>query len=141
TTGIYCRPSCPARRPQRRNVQFHRTPGDAERAGFRACERCRPKELSIDQDNAAAVARACRLVTQAEKPLSLAILADAAGLSQSHFHRVFKALLGLTPKAYATAHRAQRTRDALSKSATVTSAIYNGGFNSNGRFYATSSKV
>src|ERR1700744_6567587 len=133
TTGVYCRPSCGARLPRRENVAFHVATGDAERAGFRPCKRCRPDETDRQ---AAAVAQACRLIEQAETPPSLAQLADAVGMSQFHFHRVFKAATGVTPKAYADAERARRVRAALDKGGTVTEAIYDAGFNSNGRFYA-----
>jgi AraC family transcriptional regulator, regulatory protein of adaptative response / methylated-DNA-[protein]-cysteine methyltransferase len=141
TTGIYCRPSCPARRPKRAHVRFHDTAADAEQAGFRACKRCKPDQPSLVQHHAAKVAEACRLIETAEDAPKLEELAAAAGLSPYHFHRVFKAVLGLTPKAYATAHRNKRVREELGKSATVTQAIYEAGFNSNGRFYATSSDV
>jgi len=141
STGVYCRPSCPARLPLRENVRFHVTCADAERAGFRPCKRCRPNEPSLAARHASGVATACRLIEDAEEMPALDTLADAVGMSRFHFHRVFKAVTGLTPKAYATAHRTSRVRDELTRSATVTDAIYGAGFNSNGRFYATSSKV
>src|SRR6266850_376293 len=141
TTGVYCRPSCAARLARRENVRFHATCGDAERAGFRPCKRCRPDGHGLDAARAEAVARACRLIETAEEVPSLAALADAAGLSRFHFHRVFKTTTGLTPKAFAAAHRARRVRDELSRSDTVTDAIYGAGYNSSGRFYATSLEV
>ena len=134
TTGVYCRPSCSARRARRENVRFHPSPAAAEQAGFRACKRCRPDAAGAP--HADAVARACRLIEAAEEPLSLDALAAAAGLSRFHFHRVFKAATGLTPKAYSAAARAQRLRAGLLRSRTVTAAIYDAGFNSSGRFYA-----
>jgi AraC family transcriptional regulator of adaptative response/methylated-DNA-[protein]-cysteine methyltransferase len=140
TTGVYCRPSCPARLARRRNVAFHPTPKDAERAGFRACKRCKPSDPSAPGEQAAIVARACKLIVDADEPLSLDALAEAIGMSPWHFHRVFKSMTGLTPKAYATAHRAERMHQELSRRGTVTSAIYNSGFNSNGRFYAVSNQ-
>jgi AraC family transcriptional regulator, regulatory protein of adaptative response / methylated-DNA-[protein]-cysteine methyltransferase len=139
TTGVYCRPSCAARRPRRENVAFHATCADAERAGFRPCKRCRPNAPALAEEHAAAVARACRLIEEAEETPGLAVLARAAGLSRFHFHRVFKAVTGVTPKAYADAHRARRVRAELVSGGTVTEAIYGAGFNSNGRFYAASS--
>jgi AraC family transcriptional regulator of adaptative response/methylated-DNA-[protein]-cysteine methyltransferase len=139
TTGVYCRPGCAARRPRRDNVRFHATREDAERAGFRPCRRCRPSEPALAEVRAAAVARACRLIETAETTPGLDALAEAAGMSRFHFHRVFKTVTGVTPKAYAAAHRARRVRDELSRTETVTDAIYGAGFNSNGRFYATSS--
>lgn len=140
TTGVYCRPSCPARLARRENMAFHLTPKDAERAGFRACKRCKPNDPSAHGEQVAIVAKACKLIVEAEEPLSLDALAEAIGMSPWHFHRVFKSMTGLTPKAYATAHRARRMHQELSRRGTVTSAIYNSGFNSNGRFYAESNK-
>jgi len=140
TTGVYCRPTCPARLARRENVAFHPTPKDAERAGFRACKRCKPNDLSAHAEQTAIVAKACKLIVDAEESLALHALAKAVGMSPWHFHRIFKAMTGLTPKAYATAHRARRMHEELSHHGTVTSAIYNSGFNSNGRFYAESNK-
>jgi AraC family transcriptional regulator of adaptative response/methylated-DNA-[protein]-cysteine methyltransferase len=140
TTGVYCRPSCAARQPRRENVRFHATPAEAERAGFRPCKRCRPNEAAPAERNAAMVAKACRLIEEAEEVPSLDALAKAAGISRFHFHRLFKSVTGVTPKAYADAHRARRMQDELARSATVTEAIYGAGFNSSGRFYATSSE-
>lgn len=141
TTGVYCRPSCPARLARRENVQFYTTGAAAEQAGFRPCKRCRPHEAARAAQHAVAVEKACRLIEQTETSPCLAALADAAGMSRYHFHRVFKAITGVTPKAYAAAHRAQRVREELSRAATVTEAIYGAGFQSNGRFYATSAEV
>jgi AraC family transcriptional regulator of adaptative response/methylated-DNA-[protein]-cysteine methyltransferase len=136
TTGIYCRPSCPARRPKRENVRFYATCADAEAAGYRPCKRCKPREAASGHEHAKTVARACRLIEQAPEPPKLEELAEAVGLSPYHFHRVFKAVTGVTPKAYATAHRQQRVRSSLQRSKSVTEAIYDSGFNSSGRFYA-----
>jgi AraC family transcriptional regulator of adaptative response/methylated-DNA-[protein]-cysteine methyltransferase len=138
TTGIYCRPSCPAKRPKRTHVRFHETVEDAEAAGFRACRRCKPGEPSLAARHGAKIAQACRMIETAETPPTLAALADAVGLSPYHFHRQFKAALGITPKAYATAQRNAKVRTELSRSASVTQALYDAGFNSNGRFYAAS---
>lgn len=137
TTGVYCRPSCAARLPRRENVRFHASCEEAERAGFRPCKRCRPNESPLAERRAAAVAAACRAIERAETIPSLDALAKAAGMSRFHFHRVFKALTGVTPKAYADAHRARRVREELARGTTVTEAIYGAGFNSNGRFYAS----
>lgn len=141
TTGIYCRPSCPARRPKREHVRFHASAAEAERAGFRPCKRCRPDQPSLLQLHAEKVAEACRLIEMAEAEPSLDELAQRAGLSSSHFHRIFRSVLGVTPKAYATAQRYKRVRHALPKTATVTEAIYDAGFNSGGRFYATATEI
>jgi AraC family transcriptional regulator of adaptative response/methylated-DNA-[protein]-cysteine methyltransferase len=135
TTGVYCRPSCGARLARRENVAFHATTGAAEKAGFRACKRCKPDQADAQ---AAAVAEACRLIEAADSAPSLSALADAVGISPFHFHRVFKVATGITPKAYADAVRARRARAALGGTATVTEAIYDAGFNSSGRFYADS---
>ena len=141
TTGVYCRPSCAARLARRENVDFHLTREDAERAGFRPCKRCRPNEAGLAERHAAAVAKACSLIDAADEMPSLDALADAVDLSRYHFHRVFKAVTGVTPKAYADARRGERVRQELARSETVTQAIYGAGFNSNGRFYAASDNL
>ena len=141
TTGVYCRPSCAARLARRENVRFHPTTADAEAAGFRPCKRCRPNELPLAARRAEAIAKACRLIEEAEEAPDFDALATAVGMSRFHFQRVFRNITGLTPKAYALAHRASRVREQLKRSATVTEAIYEAGFNSNGRFYATSDRM
>lgn len=141
TTGIYCRPSCPARLPNRANVRFHDTRAEAEAAGFRPCKRCKPNEPALAEKYTEKVAEACRRIEAAEDAPRLDGLAEAAGLSPSHFHRIFKSIAGVTPKAYAVAVRRKRVRENLERSATVTEAIHDAGFNSNGRFYETSSQV
>lgn len=135
TTGVYCRPSCAARRAKPENVQFHRTPAEAEAAGFRACKRCRPARATAAGPHVGMVAAICRRIDAADTPLSLETLARQAGLSSYHFHRVFKAATGVTPRAYAAGRRAERVRRELTTSPTVTDAIYGAGFNSGGRFY------
>lgn len=141
TTGGYCRPSCAARTPRPENVEFHATAADAERAGFHPCLRCKPNEPALAQRHAAKVAELCRFIENAEQLPSLDELAAQAGWSVYHLHRVFKQVTGLTPKAYAAAHRAQRVREELAHSGTVTEAIYGAGYNSNGRFYADSQQM
>lgn len=141
TTGVYCRPSCASRGANPRNVAFHDSIEEARAAGFRPCKRCKPDQPPQDVQNAAKVARACRIIEEAEEPPALADLAQAVALSPHHFHRMFKAATGVTPKAYADAHRAARVRDGLARSATVTEAIYDAGFNSNGRFYEQSGEL
>ena len=141
TTGVYCRPGCPARLPKRTNVRFFDTRNEAERAGFRPCKRCKPDQPSLGELHAGKIAQACRLIETADEAPKLDDLAAAVGLSPYHFHRIFKQALGVTPKAYATAHRANRVREGLGRSGTVTEAIYDAGFNSNGRFYANASEV
>lgn len=138
TTGVYCRPSCSARRALRKNVRFFDSTAAAVRAGFRACKRCQPDGAALAQRQAAIVAAACQQIEQAEAMPDLAALAHAAGLSRFHFHRVFTRHTGMTPKAYVTAQRAQRARNQLQASGSVTAAIYDAGFGSNARFYAGS---
>jgi AraC family transcriptional regulator, regulatory protein of adaptative response / methylated-DNA-[protein]-cysteine methyltransferase len=141
STGVYCRPSCGSRQALRSNVSFHASCAEAEQAGFRACKRCRPDAPGRAEQQAAEVAKACRLIETSDGVPNLATLAQAADMSRYHFHRVFKRITGVTPKAYAAAHRARRVRDELPKRGTVTQAIYDAGFNSNGRFYAKSTEV
>jgi AraC family transcriptional regulator of adaptative response/methylated-DNA-[protein]-cysteine methyltransferase len=141
TTGIYCRPSCAARPPKRENVTFHASVEDAERAGFRACKRCDPKGSGLVARHADVVTAACRMIHEADEFPNLDELARAVNISPSYFHRLFKTATGVTPKTYANAHRAERIQNALPRRQTVTEAIYEAGFNSNGRFYAYSSKL
>jgi AraC family transcriptional regulator, regulatory protein of adaptative response / methylated-DNA-[protein]-cysteine methyltransferase len=138
---VYCRPSCAARLARPENVQFHATCEDAEKAGFRPCKRCKPNEPPAAEQQAAKIAQVCRLIEKSEETPGLEQLAKYAGLSRYHFHRVFKAITGLTPKAYAAAHRTERVRRKLGKSDTVTEAIYDAGYNSNGRFYEASNEI
>src|ERR1700710_2583283 len=100
TTGVYCRPSCGARPARPENVDFHATPADAERAGFRPCKRCKPDQPPRAEQVATQVAELCRFIEQAEQPPTLDELAERAGLSSHHLHRLFKQVTGLTPKAY-----------------------------------------
>lgn len=141
TTGIYCRPSCPSRTANPKNVQLHDTLQAAKATGFRPCKRCNPDGLADDRGNAAIVARACRLIERSEEEPSLADLARTVGRSASYFHRLFKAATGLTPKDYAYAHRAAKVRRCLARGDRVTEAIYDAGFNSSGRFYAKSTDM
>ena len=141
TTGIYCRPSCPSRPANPKNVGFFETPAAAEAAGFRPCRRCNPNGMSADAENAAIIARACRAMDEADQAPSLSEMAEAADLSPSYFHRLFKGITGVTPKAYADARRATRVREELGRTDTVTEAIYGAGFNSNGRFYSASTNM
>jgi AraC family transcriptional regulator of adaptative response/methylated-DNA-[protein]-cysteine methyltransferase len=138
TTGIYCRPSCPSRAAKPENVTIHDRLAAARASGARPCRRCNPEGSSMDAENAAIVERACRTIEAADRPPSLAKLADAAELSPGYFHRLFKIATGLTPKGYAAAHRARRVRESLRETETVTAAIYDAGFGSNGRFYEAS---
>ena len=141
TTGIYCRPSSSARLPKRENVEFFETPQAAEAAGYRASRRPAADRTAAAARRAALVVDACRLIEQAETLPTLQELANQASMSAFHFHRVFKAETGLAPKAYASAFRARRLREALgdpgTAGGTITDAIYGAGFNSNSRFYET----
>jgi len=141
TTGVYCRPSCAARRARPENVRFHETREDAERAGFRPCKRCKPDQPSLAERHAARVTEACRLIESSPTVPTLEELAAQAGVSTFHFHRLFKAVTGLTPKAYAAAHRGERVRRELGRTSTVTAAIYQSGYSSNGRFYDESADM
>jgi AraC family transcriptional regulator of adaptative response/methylated-DNA-[protein]-cysteine methyltransferase len=141
TTGVYCRPSCPSRTANPKNVQLHDTLESAKAAGFRPCKRCNPDGPSIEAENAALVARACRIIEESEEEPSLEVLAAAVGRSPSYFHRVFKAATGVTPKDYAAANRAAKVRQRLASGSSVTEAIYDAGFNSSGRFYEKSTDM
>jgi AraC family transcriptional regulator of adaptative response/methylated-DNA-[protein]-cysteine methyltransferase len=141
STGVYCRPSCGARPALRKNVAFHGSREEAEAAGFRPCMRCKPEQPPLAERQAAIVAQACRLIDGAEEAPDLDSLAAAVGVSRFHFHRMFKAVTGITPKAYANGQRARRMQAGLAQEASVTEAIYASGFNSSGRFYAQTPAV
>ncbi|NDL61558.1 bifunctional DNA-binding transcriptional regulator/O6-methylguanine-DNA methyltransferase Ada [Enterobacteriales bacterium SAP-6] len=138
TTGIFCSPSCPSRLPLAGNVLFFANAEEALRAGYRPCKRCRQGRSTLAEEQAAKVALACRYIERADGIPPLAELARQAALSPFHFHRLFKSLTGLTPKAYAVAWRNQRVRRRLAESTRVTDAVLDAGFNSPGRFYAGS---
>ncbi len=141
TTGVYCRPSCGARRARRDHVRFHASPADAERAGFRPCRRCRPNEAPLAARHAALVLQACRAIEADGSIPDLAALAASVGMSRFHFHRIFRNATGLTPRAYAAARRAGRVRAELTQGATVTDAAYAAGFESSSRFYAAAPEI
>ncbi|GAB2938819.1 bifunctional DNA-binding transcriptional regulator/O6-methylguanine-DNA methyltransferase Ada [Hafnia psychrotolerans] len=135
TTGIYCAPSCPSRQPNPKNVIFFSDAEAAEQAGFRPCKRCRQGLISLAQHHTQQVERACRLIEQSECVITLNDLAAAVGISPYHFHRLFKAQTGVTPKEYALALRIRRMRETLRENMPVTEAIYRSGYGSDGRFY------
>ena len=141
TTGVYCRPSCPSRAANPKNVTLHDSLESARATGFRPCKRCNPGGPSLEGENAALVAHACRIIEGSEEPPSLEALAQAVGRSASYFHRVFKAATGVTPKDYAAADRAKKLRAGLDSGDSVTEAIYDAGFNSSGRFYEKSTEM
>ena len=138
TTGVYCCPSCASRLPRPEHVRFHASRDDAEKAGFRPCKRCKPNQPGLQERYAEKVAAACRFIEDSDHAPGLKELSHHAGISRYHFHRVFKAVTGLTPKGYTAAHLAKRVRSHLNHTGTVTEAIYEAGFNSNGRFYEIS---
>lgn len=141
TTGVYCRPSSLARLPNPQNVQFFDTAEQAQAAGYRPSKRAAKDQSDLAAQHAATVAAACRQIETAEQVPVLIDLASAAGMSSFHFHRVFKAITGLTPKGYAAAHRARKVRQRLADGGSVTEALYDAGFNSNSRFYAAADSV
>jgi AraC family transcriptional regulator of adaptative response/methylated-DNA-[protein]-cysteine methyltransferase len=141
TTGIYCRPSSLARLPNPQNVEFFDTAEQARAAGYRPSKRAAKDQSDVAAQHAVIVAAACRHIESAEHLPALNELAQAAGLSSFHFHRVFKAVTGLTPKGYATAHRSRKVRDRLAHGGSVTDALYEAGFNSNSRFYESADQV
>jgi len=141
TTGVYCRPGCPARHARPENVAFHASTADAQRAGFRPCRRCKPDQPPLAAQQAALVAELCRLIDTTEQAPTLEQLARHAQMSTYHLHRVFKAVTGLTPKAYAQAHRGWRVRAELERGGSVTEALYGAGYGSGGRFYAEADQV
>jgi AraC family transcriptional regulator of adaptative response/methylated-DNA-[protein]-cysteine methyltransferase len=136
STGVFCLPSCPARRPKRDNVRFHASIAEAAAAGFRPCKRCRPDAPSLDARRAEKIATARGLIDTSEEAPRLADLAARVELSPHHFHRLFKATVGVTPKAYAVAARRERVRGQLKDSSSVTEAIHAAGYGSSSRFYA-----
>jgi AraC family transcriptional regulator of adaptative response/methylated-DNA-[protein]-cysteine methyltransferase len=135
STGIYCRPSCPARPPKRENVRFYASSADAEAAGLRPCMRCKPDEVARDE---AAVAQAIGMLRDAEEMVPLDRLAAATGYSTAHFQRLFKRSVGLSPAAFARALRIERAADALSAGERVTDAVFDAGFSTPSRFYEAS---
>ncbi len=141
TTGVYCRPSCASRLARPENVRFHATRKAAEKAGFRPCKRCKPGEASLAAQHADIVTRACRIIAEAETAPSLEDLAAQVGMSAYHFHRIFKQATGLTPRAFAAAHREKKVRVALKGGGSVTSAIFDAGYNASSRFYENSNAL
>ena len=131
TTGVYCRPSCPARRPLREHVRFYATPADAERDGLRACLRCRPTE-----DDTAVMRDLCRFIDEhADQRITLEGLAAHVGISRFHLLRKFKAAVGVTPKQYVEVARMARLKDGLKHAGNVADAVYGAGFGSSSRVY------
>jgi AraC family transcriptional regulator of adaptative response/methylated-DNA-[protein]-cysteine methyltransferase len=144
STGIYCRPSCPSRKPQREQVEFFALPQAAEQQGFRACRRCRPCSADLRDARTKAVARVCREIEArihadagdvGETPVTLAALSGIAGMSPHQLERAFRGVMGITPRQYADAQRMRRLKSRLRKGDDVTTALYDAGFGSSSRLY------
>jgi AraC family transcriptional regulator, regulatory protein of adaptative response / methylated-DNA-[protein]-cysteine methyltransferase len=141
TTGVYCRPSCGSRQPLRKNVAFYTRREEAEAVGFRACKRCRPDDPDAQDKRATAMEKACRLIEAAEATPDFDSIAKQVGFSRFHFQRVFKEVTGVTPRSYFAQCRMRKVQTEVVRSPTITQAIYDSGFNSNGRFYSASSQM
>ena len=138
STGVFCRPSCPSRRPRREQVEFFDSPGDAQQAGYRACRRCRPLHRNAQMEK---VEAACRYIEQnLEETLGLEQIASAVGLSAFHFQRLFKRALGISPREYQQAQRAGKFKQALQSESRITDAIYEAGYSSSSRAYENSNQ-
>ncbi|HMK31711.1 MAG TPA: bifunctional DNA-binding transcriptional regulator/O6-methylguanine-DNA methyltransferase Ada [Terriglobales bacterium] len=136
STGVYCRPSCPSRRPRPEKVEFFDGPEAAERSGFRACRRCRPREIDAGDPKGQLVQKLCRLIDRhLDQPLSLQDLADQAGLSPFHLQKTFKQVLGISPREYADARRLLLLKSKLRHGDDVTTAVYDAGYGSSSRVY------
>ena len=138
TTGVFCRVTCPSRQPRRKNVAFYDKAEQALKAGWRPCRRCHPTGRSIAESQVAAIRRACALIDAAETPPPLKELAAAVSLSPYHFHRLFKAIVGVTPRDYAAAKRTGKLQHELAAGTPVAEAIYGAGYGSSSRLYENS---
>jgi AraC family transcriptional regulator of adaptative response/methylated-DNA-[protein]-cysteine methyltransferase len=141
STGVYCRPTCSSRLPKQENVVFFMSSSAAEAAGFRPCKRCSPREASAREHHMKAIIRACKLIDESEEHPRLQKLAAAVGMSSSNFHRLFKEIVGVTPKQYAATVRMDRLRTGLTQGSSITQTIYDAGFSSVSRFYEGSRKM
>ena len=136
STKIYCRPSCPSRRPNRDRVSFFNSPETAEQAGFRACRRCHPRNTNAADPQVQMARDVCRLIEENEgEAITLATLSEQLGVSSFHLQRTFKSVMGITPKDYAETVRAKRFKQGVRKGAQVTAAMYDAGFGSSSRLY------
>lgn len=140
STGIYCRPSCPSRRPHRERVSFFQSPEGAELAGFRACRRCRPREAQVVDPQIQMAQQVCRIIEENDsEPITLAALSEQLGVSSFHLQRSFKSVMGITPRRYAETCRVNRFKQGVRKGDAITSAIYDAGFGSSSRLYERAS--
>lgn len=135
TTGIYCQPSCRSKLPNRSNVEYFISCDDAEAAGYRACKRCRPTAISKAKEIEQKIINACRIIEESETSIKLDALATQVNLSPYHFHRLFKNIVGITPKQYASRHQSQRFQTKIKTSPSITDAIYSSGYGSSGSAY------
>jgi AraC family transcriptional regulator of adaptative response/methylated-DNA-[protein]-cysteine methyltransferase len=136
STGIYCRPSCPSRRPRRENVSFFSLPEAAERAGYRACRRCHPQQAQVVDPRIEMTQRVCRLIDENEGgPITLAALGELVGISPFHLQRTFKAVMGISPSQYSENSRVEKFKSSVRKGGAVTAAIYDAGYGSSSRLY------
>ncbi|MGA7915100.1 MAG: bifunctional DNA-binding transcriptional regulator/O6-methylguanine-DNA methyltransferase Ada [Candidatus Acidiferrales bacterium] len=148
STGIYCRPSCPSKKPQRKQVEFYALPEAAEQKGFRACRRCKPRTVRLRDPRTAAVAQVCRAIetridadgasaaeSENEARLTLNALSSSVGMSPHQLERAFRSVMGISPRQYADAQRMQRLKSKLKKGDDVTTALYDAGFGSSSRLY------
>jgi len=135
STGVYCRPSCPARRAHRSRVSFFRFPAAAEQAGFRACLRCRPREATLVDPQLAVVQQACELIARADETITLASLSESLGISAFHLQRTFRKIVGITPRQFAEAQRTKKFKAGVREGQAITSALYDAGYGSSSRLY------
>src|SRR6266496_756112 len=136
STGIYCRPSCPARRPRREQVSFFQLPEAAEQAGFRACRRCHPRRLATADPQIELVRRICHTIDEHdEEPLTLKTLSLETGVSPHHLQRTFKEVMGITPRQYAESRRLNQFKSKVKSGAPVTDAMYDAGYGSSRGLY------
>jgi AraC family transcriptional regulator, regulatory protein of adaptative response / methylated-DNA-[protein]-cysteine methyltransferase len=135
STRVYCRPSCPSRRPSRERVTFFDRPEAAEQAGFRPCLRCRPRDAAAGDQKVEVVRRACQLLEQADEIMNLSNLSERLGVSSFHLQRTFKKVMGISPRQYAEACRTSRFKDSIRDGQPITSAMYDAGYGSSSRLY------
>ena len=140
STRIYCRPSCPSRRPRRDRVSFFARPEAAEQAGFRACLRCRPREAGASDPKSEMVRRACQLLEQSDAPMNLVRLSELLGISSFHLQRTFKKIVGITPRQYAEARRTNKFKENVREGQPITGAMYDAGYSSSSRLYERSTE-